>query len=111
MIKKGEESSPSSFVSVSAQKRIPHSCPLNTEAEQNPMLKVETHHLSLGILMFAQMAPTQIEKAAYQMTEEEDVQLWDSSLDEDCSKKDSGADDVSVPPAQEFDGSSFILVM
>jgi len=70
VIKKGEESSPSSFVSLSAQERIPHSCPLNTEVEQNPMLKAETSHLSPDSLKSAQMASTQNERAACLLTEE-----------------------------------------
>lgn len=60
MIKKGEESSPSSFVPLSAQMTIPQGRPSNTEAEQNSMLKTEIDHLSLDILMSTQMAPTQI---------------------------------------------------
>jgi len=69
VIKKGEESSPSSFVSLSAQKRIPHGCHLNTEAEQNLMLQAETDHLSLDNLKTAQLASTKNEKAACLMTE------------------------------------------
>ena len=65
MINKGEESSPSFFVPLSAPKTIPLSCPLNTEAEQNSMLKAKTDHLSLDILKLAQMASTQIEEAPY----------------------------------------------
>lgn len=72
MIKKGEDSSPSSSVPLSAQVKIPQSCPLNTEAEQNSMLKDEADHLSLDIPKPAQMASTQIKMAAYQMLEEED---------------------------------------
>jgi len=111
VIKKGEESSPSSFVSLSAQKKIPHSCPLNTEAEQTLMLKAKTDHLSLDILMSAQMVSTQIERAAYQITEEEDAQSWNSYLDVDCFKKNEGADSVPVTPTQEYTGSLFILVV
>ena len=51
------------------------------------------------------------ERAAYQITEEEGVQCWNPSLDEDCSNEDSRAENVSVSPAQEIDDSSFILVM
>jgi len=111
VIKKGEESSPSSFSSLSTQMTIPQSCPLNTEAEQNSILKVETDHLSLDIIKPVQVASTQSGKVAYQMIEEEDAQLWDSSLDEDCSKKHAEANDVSMPPAQEYNGASFILVV
>ena len=39
VINKGEESSPSSFVPLSAQMKLPHSCPLNTEARNSSMLK------------------------------------------------------------------------
>jgi len=61
--------------------------------------------------MTAQVASTQIERAACQMTEEEGAQSWNSSLDADCSDKNEGADDVSVSPAQEYIVSSFILVV
>ena len=111
VIKKGEGSYPSPFVPLPAQKTIPQSCPLNTEAEKNSMLKAKTDHLSLDIMKPAQMASTQTEEAAYQLTEEENAQSWDSSLDEDCSMKDAGADDVFVSPTQENNGSSFILVV
>ena len=96
---------------MSAQKERPHCCPLNTKAEHNSVLKAETDHLSFDVLIPAQWVPTQIERTACQMTEEENVQSWESSLDEDCSKKDSGANVVSVSPAQEFNGASFILVV
>ena len=111
MIKKGEESSPSSFVPLSAQVKIPQSCHLNTEAEHNSKPKADTDHLSLDILMPAQMASTQTERAAYQITEEEDAQSWNSSLDEDCSKKDSGVNNVSVAPTHEHIGASFIFIV
>ena len=75
------------------------------------MLKAEADHLSLDIMKPAQVASTQIEMATYQMTEEEHVQLWDSSLDEDCSKKDSGPDNVSVSPTHEHIGTPFIFIM
>lgn len=71
VIKKGEESSPSSFVPLSTQVTIPHSCPLGTEVGHNSMPKAETDHPSLDILKPAQVAWTQIEKAACQVTEEE----------------------------------------
>lgn len=96
VIKKGEESSPSSFVPLSAQVTIPQSCPLNSEVGHNSKPKVNIDHLSLDILMPAQMASTQIEKAACEVTKEEGAQFWDSSLDVDCSKEDEGADEVSV---------------
>jgi len=70
---KGEEDSPSSYVSLSVQVKIPESCPLNTEVKQNSMIKAETDHLNIDILKPAQMASTQTKKAAYQMTEEEDA--------------------------------------
>ena len=60
------------------------------------MLKAETDHLSLAILIPAQMASTHTERAAFQMTEEADVQYWNPSLDEDCSKQDEGAENVFV---------------
>lgn len=110
VIKKGEESSPSSFVPLSAQVTIPHSCPLGTEAGHNSMPKADINHLSLDIMMPTHVASTQLERAAFQMTEEEGAQFWDSSLDVDCSKK-NGADDVSVSPTQEYIGSPFILVV
>jgi len=75
------------------------------------MLKAEADHLSLDILKPAQVASTHIEKAAYQMTEEENVQFWDSSLDEDYSKKNSGANNVSVSPTHEHIGAPFILIV
>jgi len=75
------------------------------------MLKVEAGHLSLEILKPAQMAPTHNKEAAYQMTEEEDVQSWDSSLDEDFSKEDSRAQNISVSPAQENNDAYFIFIL
>ena len=111
MINKGEESSPSSFVSLSAQVKIPQSCPLNAEAGNISMLKAETDHLSLDILIPAQLASIELERVAYQMTEEEGAQSWNSSLDVDYSKKNKGVDYVSVSPAQENDGASSILVV
>ena len=111
MIKKVEEISPSSFASLSAQRKILQSCPLNTEAEKNSMLKAETDYLSLDILMPSQVASTKIKRAACQMTKEEDAQFWDSSLDEDCSKQNARADNFFLSPAQEYNGSSFILVV
>jgi len=75
------------------------------------MLKAEADHLSLDILKPAQVASTQIEKAAYQMTEEENVQFWGSFLDEDCSKKNIGADNVSVSLTHEHIGAPFILIV
>lgn len=111
VIKRGEVSSPSSYASLSAQVAIPQIFPLNTEAEQKSMLNSETDHLSLDILIPAQMDSTQIEREAYQMTEEEDVQLWDSSLNEDCSKKDSGVDNVSMSPTHEHIDTPFIFIV
>jgi len=58
VIKEGEESSPLSFAPLSAQKTIHLSCPLNTEAEQNSMLKAKVDHLSLDILKPAQVVST-----------------------------------------------------
>jgi len=111
VIKKGEESSPSSFVPLSAQVTIPQSCPLNTEVRNSFILKAETDHLSFDLLEPAQMASIQIEKTAYQMTKEKDVQSWNPSLDEDCSNKGLRAKNVSVSHAQEYNGASFILVV
>ena len=51
------------------------------------MLKTEVDHISLDILKSSQMASTQIEKAAYQMTKEADAQSLNSYLDVDCFKK------------------------
>lgn len=65
VINKREQNSPSSFVPLFAQMKFPQSCHLNTEAEQNLMLKAETDHLSLDILKPTQVAFTQIENAAY----------------------------------------------
>jgi len=65
VIDKGEESSPSSFASLSAQMTIPQSFPLNTEARNSSILKAETDHLSFDLLEPAQMTSIQIEKAAY----------------------------------------------
>lgn len=45
------------------------------------------------------------------MTEEEGVQLWDSSLDEHYSKKDSGANKFSVSPTHEHIGTPFIFIV
>ena len=64
VIKKGEESSPSSFVPLSAQVTIPPSFPLNTEAGHNSKSEADTDQISLDILMPAQLAPTQIKVAA-----------------------------------------------
>jgi len=75
------------------------------------ILKVETDHLSFDILKPAQVASTQIERVAYQMTKEEDAKFWDSSLDEDCSKKDAGADDVFVSSRLEHISTPFILIV
>ena len=75
------------------------------------MPKADTNHLSLDILMPAQVASTQLERAACLMIEEEGAQFWDSSLDVDCSKKNEGADDVSVSHTQEYIGSPFILIV
>ena len=111
VIKEGEESSPSSFVPLSAQVTNPHSFPLGTEAGHNSMPKADTDHLSLDILMPTQVASTQLERVACLMTEEENAQFWDSSLDEDCSKQDAVANDVSMSPAQEYHGLPFILIV
>ena len=96
MIKKGEEISPSSYASFTVPVTIPHIFPLGIEAGHNSMPKDNTDHLSLDISMLAQVASTQLERAACQMTEEEDAQFWGSSLDEDCAKQDAGAGDVCV---------------
>jgi len=48
---------------------------------------------------------------AFQMTEKEDAHFWNSYLDEDCSKKNSGADNVSVSPTHEHIGAPFILIV
>jgi len=53
VINKGEESSPSSFVSLYAQMTSPYGCPLSPEAVYNLMSKAEIDHLSLNILMLA----------------------------------------------------------
>jgi len=45
------------------------------------------------------------------MIEEEDAQSWNSYLDVDYFKKNEGADNVPVSPAQEYSGASFILVV
>jgi len=45
------------------------------------------------------------------MTEEEDAQFWDSYLDVDYPKPNARGDDVSVSPAQEYNGVSSILVV
>ena len=37
--------------------------------------------------------------------------MRDSSLDEDCSKKDSGADNVSVSSTHEHIGTPFIFIV
>jgi len=73
VINKGEESSLSSSVSLSAQKTSPQSCLLNTKADHNSMPKADTDHLSLDILKPTQLASTKFERAACQMTEEEGV--------------------------------------
>jgi len=88
---------------------IPRIFPLNIEVGQNSKPKAETDHLSFDFLMPAQMASTQTEKAAYQMTEEEDAQFWDSSLDVDCPKQDPGADEVSMSSTHKHIGVPFIL--
>ena len=71
VIKKGEESSPSSYVSLSTQETFLHNCPLNTGASHNSMPKVDMDNLSLGILKPAQLASTQLERSVCQITEEE----------------------------------------
>lgn len=50
VIKKGEVSSPSSYVPLSIQETIPHSCPLGTEANHNSTPKADTDNLNLDIL-------------------------------------------------------------
>lgn len=75
------------------------------------MPKADTDHLSLDILMPSQVASTQLERADCQMAEEEDAQFWDSSLDDDCSKQDKGADDVFVSSTHEHIGTTFILIV
>jgi len=45
------------------------------------------------------------------MTEEEDVQFWESSLDEGCSKEDAGAGDVCLSSTREYIGSPFLLTV
>ena len=75
------------------------------------MLKANMDNICLDILKPAQVASKQIERAAFQMTEEEGVQLWDSSLDEDCSKKNEGAHDVFVSSTHEYIGTPFILIV
>jgi len=45
------------------------------------------------------------------MTEEADVQSWDSSLDEDCPRKYSGAEDISVSPTYEHISTSSIFIV
>lgn len=111
VINKGEEFSPSSYVSLSAQKRIPHSFPLGVEAGHSSILKANTDHFSLDIMKPTQVASTQTEKVTCQMTEEEGAHNWDTSLDVDCSEKNEGADDVSMSPTQEYIGSPFILIV
>jgi len=111
MIKKGEEHSPSSYVSLSAQKKIPHNCPPGTKAGHSSIPKADTDHLSLDVLKPAQVASTQLEGAVYQITEEEGAQRWDTSLDADYSKKYAGANEVFVSSTQEYHGSPFILIV
>lgn len=111
VIKKGEESSPSAYVSLSAQETIPHSCLLDTEVGHSSIPKADTDNLGLDVLMPTQVASTQIERAVCQITEEEDAQFWDNSLDVDCSSKNSRADDVFVPSTQECINSPFILIV
>ena len=45
------------------------------------------------------------------MTEEEDVQFWDSSLDVGYSKQDVRAADVCDSSTQEYIGLTFILIV
>lgn len=111
IIKKGEESSPSSFVPLSAQVTIPPSCPLNTEAGHNSKSEADTDQTNLDILMPPQLAPMQLKVAAYQKTKREDARSWVSSLDEDCSKEDSGVEIISVSYAQENNDASFIFIL
>jgi len=63
VINKGVISSPSSFLPLPNQRTIPQSFPLNTEAKQNSILKTQTNHLSLDILMPTEDFSTQIEMA------------------------------------------------
>jgi len=58
MIEKGEESSPSSYTSLTVPVTIPHSCLLGTKAGHDSNPKADTDHLSLDILMAAQVAST-----------------------------------------------------
>lgn len=73
VINKGAEIFPSSFVPLPTQVKFPHKCPLNSEVGHNSKPKADTNHLSLDILMPSQMASTQAEMAAYQMTDKEDA--------------------------------------
>ena len=111
VIKKCEVSSPSSYASSSVQKTSPHDFPLGTGVGQNSMPKADMDNLSLDIPKPAQLASTQLERAVYQITEEEDARFLDTSLDVDCSKKDVGADEVFMSPAQEYIGSPFIVIV
>jgi len=73
VIKEGEENSPSYFIPLFAQVTSPLSCPMNTEAGNSSMPKLETDHLNLDTLMLAQMASTQVERAVFLLAEEEGV--------------------------------------
>jgi len=69
----GEESSPSSYVSLFVQVTIPRSCPLGAEVDHNSMPKANTDHLSLDIPMPTQVVSTWLGRADCQMAEEEDA--------------------------------------
>lgn len=73
MIKKGEIDSPSSHASSPVQKTSPHDCPLGTRAGQYLMPKADMDNLSLDIPKPSQLASTQLERAVFQITEEEDA--------------------------------------
>lgn len=58
VIKKGEVSSPSSYVSLSVEETIPHDCSLGAKANHNSMPKANMDNLSLDILKPTQLAST-----------------------------------------------------
>lgn len=72
------------------------------------MPKVDMDNTCLDVPEPAQLASTQLEGAVCQIIEEEGAQMWDTSLDVDCSKEDVGADEVFVSSTQEYTSSPFI---